>query len=173
MTSLCIHLFLATQPCPGTSCPSGWGHPQSGRSVPPCRFYRVLCRWPVQPPDGSGQGGGQIDVSRLLPITVVRVITGLDHVARLQVGLRPMVELLRTQVVGSCNLLVPQRNSAWRAGKRGGSVSPGAHLIYQTTLPLHLPRLKNIALTTASDENAIVTAQKTPCGPKPSVMART
>lgn len=46
-------------------------------------------------PGGCIQRGGQIDVGRLLPLSVVRLIPGLEEVARLQVRFRAMVETLR------------------------------------------------------------------------------
>ena len=52
-------------------------------------------------------------------------------------------------------------------------IDPVATAQPHTTLVFHLPLLKKIALTIASDEKAIVTARNTPRGPNLKVTAST
>lgn len=53
-------------------------------------------------PGGCVQGGGEIDVVRLLPLAVVGGVAGGDQVSRFQVGAGAVVELLRLLIVRGC-----------------------------------------------------------------------
>src|SRR5690242_8087117 len=104
-------------------------------------------------------------------------ILGTPHHERQRERSRPE----RRQWLGWCRL---RRGLGWKRGRHQDAVIATAEEraildsllcwipVDQTRLVFHLPRLNNAALRSARVENAIVTDQYTPLGPRPAPFAR-
>lgn len=79
---------------------------------------------------------------------------------------------VRATVTPSTVAIVGPRHGSRHPLRHRADVAPARAFRCQTCFRFHWPRRKITALTTASVENAIITAQYTPLGPMPDLIAR-